>query len=86
MNQNDRFARSADCPDHALLLAYQRHELNAHATEELEVHFQDCEFCLLMTELLEHHPREALTPPDPPPVPESLIKHLRRFGLRRHSE
>ncbi len=79
MTQNDRFEKSASCPDNEILLAYQRDELNSSAADEVEHHLRGCEFCLLLLDLLAYHPREAAIPPDPPPLPESLLKKLRRL-------
>ncbi|HWQ34230.1 MAG TPA: hypothetical protein VNQ79_15385 [Blastocatellia bacterium] len=86
MNQNDRFEKTAACPDNELLLAYRRGEAVSSEAAEIERHLRGCEFCLLTLELLTFYPPDPLIPPDPPPVPKNLIGKLRRLRVGNNPE
>lgn len=74
--QNDRFAKTADCPDNEILLAYERAELSGAQAESVRQHLCECEFCLLMLDLLAFHPQGNPGLPDVPPLPEKLSRML----------
>lgn len=83
MPQDVRFEKSPTCPDNEQLLAYQRQALSPAEAGDVATHLQDCEFCLLLLDLLASHPESAPLPPDPPPVPDGLRQ---LFSRRREVE